>query len=116
MLKQEDQGQSNVADHNTYSINRQNHEPQKPPCQRSKSYKKDRVRHKEQTLVFLIIYSLTFTALVTVTLITQNYFLLPVINIMAMGLVSALYHTIGVRLPKHLGNFIDTENEDGRDT
>lgn len=116
MLKKEDQGQSSASDHNTRSINHQNDKPQKPPCQRSKSHKKGCIRHDKQTLAFLIIYSVTFAALVMATLITQNYFLMPVINVMAMGLVSALYHAIGAPLPKNLGNLINSENEDDRET
>ena len=43
------------------------------------------------SIVFTIFYSVVFTALTIASLITQCYFLLPVITVMANGLVYALH-------------------------
>jgi hypothetical protein len=116
MLTQDDQSQSNGSDHDTRGTNQENHKPQKPSCQCAKIHKKGYKRHDTQKLVFFIIYSLTFATLATATLITQSYFLLPVISTMAMGLVGALYHIIGAPLPRLPSSPLDSENKDDHNT
>jgi hypothetical protein len=116
MLTQKDQSQSNGADHNSRSTNRENHKLQKPSCQCSNSSKKRHISHDMQKLMFVITYSLIFATLAMAMLITQNYILLPVISTMATGLVGALYHVIGVPLQRFLDNPLDSENKDNHNT
>lgn len=116
MHTKKDQSQSNGTDHNTRGTNRENHKSQKTSCQCSKRGKKSHNRHGVQQLVCFIIYSLIFVALAMATLITQNYTLLSVISMMAMGLVSSLYHVIGAPPPKFLSNPLDSKRNDDHKT
>ena len=127
MRKQVDHSQLQAEDQRTYRTDNANRMLSTCHCQCSKSRDEDRRRtvhsgdvlpiastrlpHNRQhrkkshqsrekaSWIFITIYALIFASLAIGILLTQNYVLLPVLSIMAEGLVVALYSSVGVHPP-----------------
>jgi hypothetical protein len=127
MRKQVDHSQLQAEDQRTHRTDNANHMLSTCHCQCSQSQDEDQRRtvhigdvlpaastrlphnrrhHKKShqsrqkaSWIFITIYAFIFATLAIGILLTQNYVLLPVLSIMAEGLVVALYSSVGIHLP-----------------